>query len=46
MHEPRIIEDGAVGPVDGLQVPRFSGLTTFARLPRLEDVDHLSLIHI
>ena len=40
MHEPRIIEDGTVGPVDGLQVPRFSGLTTFARLPRLEDVDH------
>ena len=40
MHEPRITEDGTVGPVDGLQVPRFSGLTTFARLPRLEDVDH------
>ena len=39
MHEPRIIEDGVVGPVDGLQVPRFSGHTTFARLPRLEDVD-------
>lgn len=39
MHQPRITEDGAVGPVDGLQVPRFAGYSTFARLPRLEDVD-------
>jgi agmatinase len=27
-----------VGPVDATQVPRFAGLATFARLPRLEDV--------
>jgi agmatinase len=27
-----------VGQVDGLAVPRYAGLTTFARLPRLEDV--------
>ena len=32
-------DDGVVGQVDGLQVPRYAGLTTFARLPRLEDVD-------
>lgn len=32
-------EDGIVGQVDGLKVPRYAGLTTFARLPRLEDVD-------
>ena len=32
-------EDGVVGQVDGLKVPRYAGLTTFARLPRLEDVD-------
>jgi agmatinase len=25
-----------VGPVDATQVPRYAGLTTFARLPRLE----------
>jgi agmatinase len=31
-------ENGKVGPIDGLQVPRYAGLTTFARLPRLEDV--------
>jgi agmatinase len=29
---------GIVGPVDGLTSPRYAGLTTFARLPRLEDV--------
>ncbi len=39
MHEPRIIDGGSIGPVDGLQVPRYAGHTTFARLPRLEDVD-------
>jgi agmatinase len=30
--------DGIVGQVDGMQVPRYAGLTTFARLPRMEDV--------
>jgi agmatinase len=29
---------GPVGPVDSSRVPRFAGLATFARLPRLEDV--------
>ena len=29
---------GTVGQVDGMQVPRYAGLTTFAQLPRLEDV--------
>jgi len=36
--EPRVTEGGTVGPVDAVQVPRYSGLATFARLPRLEDV--------
>jgi agmatinase len=31
-------DDGIVGQVDGMKVPRFAGLTTFARLPRREDV--------
>lgn len=30
----------AVGQVDGLAVPRYAGLATFARLPRLEEVSH------
>lgn len=30
-----------VGPVDGQEIPRYAGLATFARLPRIEDVpDH------
>jgi agmatinase len=32
-------DNGVIGPVDGLRVPRYAGLTTFARLPRREDVD-------
>jgi agmatinase len=38
MKEPRVNDGGTLGPVDGLQVPRFAGHTTFARLPRIEDV--------
>jgi agmatinase len=30
--------EGPVGPVDATVVPRYAGHTTFARLPRLEDV--------
>lgn len=33
-----IIDNGNVGPISGLEVPRFSGFSTFARLPRIEDV--------
>jgi agmatinase len=29
-----------VGPVDGRVVPRYTGLSTFARLPRVDDVAH------
>lgn len=33
--------DDIVGQTDGRAIPRFAGLTTFARLPRIEDVgDH------
>ncbi len=28
------------GPIDPLQVPRFAGPSTFARLPRLDEVEH------
>ena len=33
-------QEGVVGQVDGLKSPRYSGLTTFARLPRVEDVSN------
>ncbi|GGR31303.1 agmatinase [Agromyces mediolanus] len=32
-----------IGPVDASRVPRFAGIATFARLPRLEDVEHADI---
>jgi agmatinase len=41
MDLPRSGGDGTpLGPIDPLQVPRFAGPTTFARLPRLDEVGH------
>ncbi|HEV2451001.1 MAG TPA: arginase family protein, partial [Streptosporangiaceae bacterium] len=37
---PRVMAGGKTGPVDSRQFPRFAGEATFARLPRLADVDH------
>ncbi len=34
---------GVVGPVDASRFPRYSGLATFARLPRREDVDRMDV---
>src|SRR6266850_5468784 len=31
-------QDDVVGPIDPMQVPRFAGPTTFARLPTLDSV--------
>lgn len=31
------------GPVDASLVPRFAGIATFARLPRLDEVDHADI---
>jgi len=33
-----------VGPVDATRVPRYAGETTFARLPRLADVDDADIV--
>ena len=48
MYEPRADDGGTVGPVDGLSVPRFAGHSTFARLPRIEDVDdyHVAVVGV
>jgi agmatinase len=35
---PRVTSGDAVGPVDATQVPRFAGPPTFARLPRIDEV--------
>src|SRR5262245_28885733 len=32
-----------VGPTDSSRVPRFAGLTTFARLPRIDQVGHCDI---
>jgi agmatinase len=32
-----------IGPVDASQVPRFAGIATFARLPRIEDVERADI---
>lgn len=32
-----------IGPVDASKVPRFAGIATFARLPRLEEVDRADI---
>ena len=38
MNDQQPTPAGPVGPVDASRVPRFAGIATFARLPRLEDV--------
>jgi len=34
---------GIVGPVDGTRVPRFAGASTFARLPRVDEVSRFDV---
>ncbi|MER2135495.1 MAG: agmatinase [Arthrobacter sp.] len=38
-NQPRITANGKVGPVDAAQVPRYAGAATYARLPRLDQVE-------
>jgi agmatinase len=33
-----------IGPIDASKVPRFAGIATFARLPRLEDVKRADIV--
>lgn len=35
---PRVVDNGNIGPVNSALVPRYSGDTTFALLPRLRDL--------
>ncbi len=46
MTEPvrRIISGDTVGPVDATAVPRYAGEATFARLPRLQDVERADVV--
>ncbi|ROZ99323.1 agmatinase [Gordonia sp. OPL2] len=37
-HGAGVVVDTPVGPLNGLVIPRYAGHSTFARLPRLEDI--------
>ncbi|GAB17022.1 agmatinase [Gordonia effusa NBRC 100432] len=43
LQTPRIVEGGHIGPVDSSQLPRFAGPATFARLPRLDETEHVDV---
>ena len=38
VEELRIEENGNIGPIDASKIPRFAGLGTYARLPRIDQV--------
>lgn len=35
--------EGILGPIDATRVPRFAGPSTFARLPRIDELDHVDV---
>jgi guanidinobutyrase / D-arginase len=37
------MSEGPIGPVDATQVPRYAGPPTFARLPRIDEVDRADI---
>ncbi len=37
------MQPSPIGPVDASVVPRFAGIATFARLPRLDEVEHADI---
>ncbi|WP_082177275.1 agmatinase [Arthrobacter sp. RIT-PI-e] len=43
MEELRITGGGHLGPIDSSRIPRYAGAATFARLPRLDQVDRADI---
>ncbi|MHA7275317.1 agmatinase [Arthrobacter sp. Hz1] len=43
MEQPRVTANGNVGPIDSSRIPRYAGAATFARLPRLDEVDRADI---
>lgn len=43
MEEIRVTENGNLGPIDSSRIPRYAGAATFARLPRLDQVQHADI---
>jgi agmatinase len=41
---PRVRSDGRLGPIDASRMPRFAGPATFARLPRLDEVERVDVV--
>lgn len=41
---PRVSTGGRVGPIDASRTPRFAGPATFARLPRLDEVERADVV--
>ncbi|WP_309081215.1 agmatinase [Zhihengliuella sp.] len=39
MEEIRVEANGNIGPIDSSQIPRYAGAATYARLPRLDQVE-------
>lgn len=40
---PRIVKNGKVGQIDATKVPRYAGISTFARLPEIDDVSDVDV---
>ncbi|WP_394941755.1 agmatinase [Psychromicrobium sp. YIM B11713] len=43
MNEQRLEVGGKVGPIDSSRIPRYAGAATFARLPRLDQVNRADI---
>ncbi|WDF34810.1 agmatinase [Arthrobacter agilis] len=43
MEELRVTGGGHLGPIDSSRIPRYAGAATFARLPRLDQVDRTDI---
>lgn len=43
MEELRITDNGNIGPIDSARIPRYAGAATFARLPRLDQVENADI---
>ena len=43
---PRIVTDGHIGQIDATVIPRFAGLSTFARLPQVSEIGETSHVDV
>ncbi|MBE0010749.1 MULTISPECIES: agmatinase [unclassified Arthrobacter] len=43
MDQPRVTANGNIGPIDSSRIPRYAGAATYARLPRLDEVERADI---